>query len=328
MSELDNVLCVENAIPSYASINESGFYALNAIEENYSEMMVSIGLNELALKESGVEPVNEADSIIDKIIGFFKAAWKKIQDTFEKFLNAIKKRIDELNTKFKNKKVPEFKKTVDAIIKSGEKVKFNSITDWKNLDAYAGDVKSYSAMGAILGIDPDATATDDESAMEKLKGKIATAASADSGEIKDVKAAAEKFFTGGEKVKVDIAFVKSNADKLFVTVVDLAKSKSNVKSAYKEEKKVVDDAIKGIKKNKDAISKEKLSQYKYMIQASTAINNVALSSLGKQFREYAAITAKVNMAGFKAKFAKDGKKAVGESATFQSEVASLFDWDI
>ena len=324
MSELDNVNCNMSAIPSFASVNESGYYTLNAIEEDYNTMVKSIGLNELGLFEAKAPDmiaIKDDRNIRTKIVDFFKKAWAYIKGLFEKFLNAISSAIDKLTTKLRTKmgsaaKLADFNKRIAYLQKNKANMKFGKTRDWSTLLEYTGNPNANSEIMDKYHVVEDA---DDEETFHQSMLKLPGTTMQEWA--KDVLLAHKK-----DTTDIDIKYVAAHAEEIFKGSLSLDSYKTTVKKSYNESKKEIDAKIKNVKGQKDDITKLSIAKWKYQIQLLSAANSASLTLLNERCRDYMRVVIKVSMSG---KLEDDKvKKESYVGTSYQNEVASLFDWDI
>lgn len=330
MSELDGLRADKDYIPSYASVKESGYYTLNAIEEDYGNMMKDIGLQELNAYETTGEPVKEgAVDLVAKIVQFFKDAWIKIKGLFEKFLHAIAHMIDNMKQKGKQKNKTEFAASLKAVKAKGtDNLSFGTTKDWTHLEAFCKEgLKSYPAWNDIEALKYDA-AKKSANTVEKVKSTVASKVGASDSSNGAIRKAADRYFCGGDKgdVKIDIKYIDDKDHKVFETTYSELESREKIKKFYTDSKTTIDGLIDDAKKSKDAISKATIETYKFTLSALSMIDSAALSALKQRCSDYNRAIFKVNMEASKLKV--KGEAAIYEPSSYQTEVASLFDWDI
>jgi len=97
-SAISNVI-----MPNFGTTLESAIYVGSLCEEAYTDLMTSIGVNELAVYEStGAEivyeaedgkPTEEGNKLKDNVAGFFQKIWNAIKAMFEKAIAWFKEKI-------------------------------------------------------------------------------------------------------------------------------------------------------------------------------------------------------------------------------------------
>lgn len=351
MNYLENVSTI-NVIPSYASFNESMYYVIESIEKDYNNMLMDIGLNELAIIESGnIEAIHEAEKngfkkFIDGIVKLFQTMWGKVRGLFDKCLNDIKSKVDENKKRKLGEKIKKFSERINKLPDGKEFGKINDYAgfakdDWSK---FAIDIEVFSkGCGSVLSFsDLDSAKKQLERYTSNFAQKMAGKSFADCS-VKEVKEAVVNNLRG-EEVSITKKYLSDNINEMLDYATNYNSTIKNIKSAYNKAKKSFDDTIKTIKGTKEdesnkaqyAIMKECLGSLKknkeFMIAACQGLFSVAREKLSKE-----SILLYKMLNAFEKQAKKEEKKDKKEdkvenssegSSTVQSEIAQLFDWNL
>lgn len=352
MSYLDNV-ATANVIPAYASFNEAMYYVIESTEKDYTNMLMNIGLNELAVIESGnVLAIQEAEKngfqrFIDNIVEFFKTMWGKVKGFFDKCLAGIKTKIDENKKRNLDKKL---KKYSDKIDKLPEDKEFGKIFNYNNFsnnnwNEFASSIDMYSngCTSILVFRDVDEAKAQIDRCNETFAKKfIGESKSFSETEVKDVKNTVVKNLRG-EEVVINKKYLKDNLNNMCDYVTNYNSAIKPIKNAYNKAKKSFDDTIKTFKSAKEnpdnkaqyAIMKEVLAPLKkskeYMVAACQGLFTVCKEKLMKEsillFKLSTSLEKQAKKDEKKEEAKKEEKKE-DTSSTVQSEIANLFDWNL
>lgn len=352
MSYLDNV-ATANVIPAYASFNEAMYYVIESTEKDYTNMLMNIGLNELAIIESGnVLAIQEAEKngfqrFIDNIVKFFQTMWGKVKGLFDKCLAGIKTKIDENKKRNLDKKLKKYSDKIDKLPDDKEFGKIFNYNDFSNDNwgKFAIDIEVYSkGCGSVLSFtDVDAAKAQLDRYNENFAKKfIGESKSFSDTAIKDVRKTVVENLRGKEVV-INKKYLKDNLNNMCDYVTNYNTTIKPIKSAYNKAKKSFDDTIKLIKSTKEdpenkaqyAIMKEVLAPLKkskeYMIAACQGLFTVCREKLMKEsillFKLSTSLEKQAKKDEKKEEAKKEEKKE-DTSSTVQSEIANLFDWNL
>ncbi len=350
MSYLDNV-ATANVIPAYASFNEAMYYVIESTEKDYTNMLMNIGLNELAVIESGnVLAIQEAEKngfqrFIDNIVKFFQTMWGKVKGLFDKCLAGIKTKIDENKKRNLDKKLKKYSDKIDKLPADKE---FGKIFNYSGIlkgewNHFADNIEGYAkgCINVIGFINVDMAKKQIEGYNERFAQKF-VGKSFSEIEVKEVKDKVVENLRG-EEVAVTKKYLKDNVNDMCDFATNYNSTIKVIKSAYNKAKKSFDDTIKAIKSTKEdpenkaqyAVMKEVLAPLKkskeYMIATCQGIFTVTREKLMKEsillFKLSTALEKQAKKDEKKEEAKKEEKKE-DTSSTVQSEIANLFDWNL
>jgi len=249
-------------LPNCGTFLETAMYVAAACEEAYTDLMSSIGISELAVYEStGAEVVYEAEDgtetdakkdLDGKTDNFFKTVWNKIKAMFEKAITWITEKIAAWKKTLRENKITRFEKVWNA--------KAKNIPDDKKF----GKASFITADGA-LDASPEKIFEGSKTTIETLtkvanmiEGGQATQPYLIFGgknfdNFADFKKAVyeDPHIKTKEPVEITKKFVEDNIVALASIVID-GRSLPQVKKAYADAKKQINDMAKNVKKNKKA----------------------------------------------------------------------------
>lgn len=306
--EIQNAPVDMSDIPSFANMNEAGMYVLEAEQIMFNEMMQNIGLSELgAIEKNGF--FNEADdakeekkkaNLKETIVSFLTRVWAKIKAMFETLLRKIKEIIAKVATVIASKKA----KDKDLVAALDSKDKFE-VKAYK----YTGleDRVESLVTGGIVSLNGPA----EKKVLSKEERKKI---------VNDIR--------GSEKPEtLDKAFIKSNLTDIISTVKDFKNTNNVIKKAYDKTKKAIDENVKNVKKSDD-ITKVGINNVHTEASNLISVSNIIVAEWYGYVRRNAAIVSKLASIAKKNDDKNDDKKSTNESAAYQSEIGSLFDWNL
>lgn len=338
-----------NVIPAYASIDESALYVIESMEANFNSMLESVGIEELQHFEESAEFIHEAEQkekVIDKIITWLKETWAKIRGLFEKALTEIKKQIEKVTTKIEKASKDKCKNMADRL---KEDKTYGKGYEWSGFDKIInGEGDVWNAVRgfetAISGVKIDYQY--DSQNIMKIKDQLDTAKenmeekiiSKSSGK-KDIREAVTRIIRGNE-IDINKAYIVKNFDDLWMYGTDFGKTANTVKKSLNKTKKSFEDTekyFKGLAKNKDdnsAVIKEIIKYIKDSKATLISLDGAILSSVKTRCYEATRIIMRLVVAAKQkeekeakdAKQEKVGESGLFESTTFQTELASLFNF--
>lgn len=345
--------------PEYNTIEECGMIAVLNAEEQFNEMMESIGKDELkSVLESGVEALNESDNkvkqIFDKIVDWFKKRWEDIQGLFEKFLKKIDTMIKDHRAKKIDKLAPKMKEIVKKLKekdKDGKEKVYGKTFEYNGLDKYLDKKgKAYTSLDkqqkyikeVVLDInDTNKEAEVEAEIVEKFaadKVKEAIIHDITGSNSKDYKDEIRKDIRGKE-VEITKKYICDHIDDIIKDAIDPNRVKKEVAPIYKGIKKEIDDTIKYIKKHSGNDNSARTRSLVKLIPAFKAVQNmtsvvssVVLSELGKKKRTSSMLVHKLRyVITLREKKGNEETAATNEStvytsSTFQTELTSLFNF--
>jgi hypothetical protein len=338
MGLMDNIKTDASFIPSYSTINEASYLVLEAIEEDYNEMMRGFALQELAVLEAtNTELIYEAKTAAEaknKINGFVKGAWAKDKGQYEHFLKQQKDNIDKLNSKVKVSKVKSLEKA--AVEGSSDKVYAKSYT-YKGLEeAKTGNGKIWKAVAVLVA---NASKVN-ESNLEEVKNQFAKAIGASSSSTKDIKTAVINYLRGSSDKSFEIG--KAHISKNYASMVDYAFNykvvSSDVKKVLNTSKSAFDSIAQAAasKEGNDVVDKATVSYLKFAVQTISLVDGAILTVYKEEINtnrkaiwKFIApvVSSAAKSAAKEASINDKAQKEVTESATNDfEEHEAIFDW--
>ena len=338
-----------HTIPSYASVEEHALYTIASVEESFTDICKSIGIYELSTVMEGegkIDVKTKLKAVKDKVVKFFVELWKKFQglcDTAKKKFTAF---INEKVNKFKETKLKpeELKDAIDA--------SKDSIWPDNVIVLYEGKAKDLAkatseATAKILSElnsakdDPEKIKDIDVEKIyaDKCLSKIDGLAAADFSNAGKIRAAVKDIIA--KKTDYDVKKYASSNIAGYVSNINKVKLFINeIKPVYNDTKKDLDDFIKEVKKaDSDA-------GFKVMLKAATTATRINSAVVGgievayfKAFVfEYGIVAKAASLALVKKNKKEEAKNEsaapeipdettpVAESSSFQTELASLFNF--
>lgn len=337
-----------NVIPTYASVEESALYVIESMESNFNAMMESVGIEELQTFEESGDILLEAEhknKVIDSIVTWLKETWEKVRGLFEKALKAIKDQIDKTVSKVGKASKDKCKKMADRL--KADKV-YGKGFEWSGFaDIIEGNGEIWNAVrgfeDAITGVKADYNY--DPNNLMKIKDQLDTAKDKMEEKIisksdgkKDIQSAVSRIIKGKE-IDINKDYIVKNFDELWNYGTDFGKTANTVKKSLNKTKKSFDDTEKyfrGLARQKDenaAIIKEVIKYVKASKSTLISLDGAILSCVKTRCYEATRIILRLVVA-VKQKEEKEAKaetkttneSAVIEPTSFQTELASLFNF--
>ena len=345
----------KSVIPSWVeSFSEQSLFIAEYAESEYTKMMESVGIDELAVYEStGSFIVYEGakfDGFKTKILKVFESIGKSIKEAYEKVLTFFQKKSDEFKEKVLKKQFGGVADFDFGKIKSTDKLGkiHNGFYDLNG--AYESKIKAYAAnANSVSGSLKNKAAIDkgtqgeailSSEDKEKLDEIIANIddvretlikqiAGEDAGGAKTVSDLSKNLRKKllGEQVDVTVDWLKSQQKDLLDELTKYISTKRSISNAYKEEKKHINDCIKTIKGLKDKNNAKVLAKYvqaeKDTISVLHGCYSAVMDVFKTRYSEYRAVFARAM---------RVQKKDIKESAELFSEttqedlVNEAFDW--
>lgn len=330
-----------NKIPEYVTIEESYLLLIESAEQDFNAMWSNIAINEYNdiigksfVSESGFG--DKVKSIVKSITDWIKARWNDLTKLFEKALNAIRDKIDEFNSKIT-------KSTLKWIPKKLNKLKdkaYGKTYEYPNFDSISSDggsvfaaVRAYSdkVLSTLTGSGSNEDVKKDlESIDTSFKREFGAGKDSKDGAIKG---AMQKMIQGNE-VTIDRNYITSHYQSMVDGCADFSKVQRSLRGVLKSAKKEFDKQISELKKkekeNNDFTSRlgviapyiKKTHHY-----FSTATSTILAATKNKMAKERAIIMRLAITFG-KDQTTNESHVDYGESQTYQSEMASLFNFNI
>lgn len=331
-------------IPSYASLNESYLYLIENAEVSYNAMMADIGVQEYTEAVQG-KVVSEADegfgakvkNLANKLVEWLKARWKNIKDLFDKAMEKINTKFDEIKRKIGDRRLNK----IPAKISNLKDKNYGKTYEYPHLDEVSSDggaifnaVKAYGEnVSAQLG-----SKGDPEEVKKRLKEiddsfKREFGAGTD-GKDSAIKGAIQSWVRGNE-VTINKDYLSRHINDMINGVANFSKTQRTLKGALKGAQKGFDASIKKIKEEaKDDENFSKMfgvvSPYIKKVHHYTATaSSVILTELrNKMMKEWGIIMRLSTISGIVDTKHESYYGDYSESQTYQSEMASLFSFDI
>lgn len=357
MDYLSNVK-IENVIPAFSSVEEGALYIIENNEKCFNNIIMSIGLKELAFTEATNDVVvTEASvkEIKDGIVTILENFWAGLKDAFEKVLNFISGKVKEFKEKMA---VKEFNKLQEKAAKIKEKDKegkvkvYTKTFEYKNYDALISmegpvwnALEKYQKNVHDTLFDFKSAAGDNTNAFalkdlyekvndandELVKAFVSTTGAEISNENSIIEVI--KNYIKGEEVDVTKEYIVNNLKEIFDYCVDYNKSASEVKKLLNKSKKSYNNDIALIKKEKKDVPAGVYRAYATAIKKAknvhTGIVGAILSCTSQRLSCNMKILMKLAMATTVKESTEDinvDNEPVVESSSYQSELVSLFNF--
>lgn len=342
-------------IPSAVSLDEFGMYTINEIEEEYHNLNRSIGLEELALLEAKGEQTNYKDGekknkFFDKIIGFIHKVMDMIKGLYNKALTAIQGAISNFKKKISDSLVSKMKKNIGKLkdkgsygktweysgyesVVSGTSTMLTAVTKYQQTIAKKED----TAYQNYIKLGDKATENTVKQFKEMFTQETKALASeigskGDSIDAKDVKEAVLKQVRGKE-IQMTKSWIVSNIEVMSKSATDFGYTAKQVKSQFDAVKKDFNDLEKKVKDDKTkqkGVSEQLYSAYvaaiKQGITYTTSISNATVVAVREKIGRDCRVVAKLAHAMGNIDNMKGAVNKVKESATFETQLDSLFDF--
>lgn len=320
----------KSVIPDFVmSFSEAALYVAESMTVDYNNLMESIGVEELAVYEStGMEIVYEGEklnSFKDKIVEFFQNIWKSIKGFFEKILNWFEtKRKESVKNMGSKINAADLSKLPDDAV-FGKMHKYGAFIVEaekfaKNTDSFLKEVDNEFEK-ICKGVDEtDAESKkkaveDGNTLKDELSKKIFKEVSGyDVDSMDAVKKAIEEKLVG-EEFEINKGNISTYLPGL-LAVTTGGKVNDAIKSLYKSNKKLIDDAISRAKKyegSRALCAAKELYVYREVFTCSNSVIGKVMDIYKRWFTESRNVLVKV--------YNKAGKiKDVKESAVVEESV--------
>ncbi len=343
---LDGIKGVD-VTPGYAAFDEMAFFVVEAAEMDYNDLMMNIGVQELACLESNhCEVVYEAGGgkvkeLVGKAVDMFKSMWERLKGMFDRALKTINDKSMEFRRKVMDKMDKSLlQKRVNGIKKDRNfGTTYEFVRDKKDLSAFANETiqKLDAGETKITGLWTDAVSdakAQDAASISGLDSKINAAVKETVGQVANgaeqigsvVKIMKDNI--RGSKCDVNGSWVSSNWGDIYKEATEFPKTKREIKAAYKKAESSFNDTIKNLKKGEDskyfeagAFTKA-LKGFKDLKHICVACSQATVSCLNERQAFYRTVIMRV----IGSKPVREAS-VVGESATTMDKIDSLFNWD-
>lgn len=350
----DIVALQHEMIPRWASFDEAVFYVLEHAEKNYQETMREFALDELGYVAEAKELKPDSESRIKQIketvIQFIKKRVEDFMAMCNKFLQDAKKLIAKAADKNLNKMAYKIKENVDNLKDKEYGKTFAYPNFYKYVDGKGKNVDELQAAFDLCGAVSDAILKNDIADMEKdiesAKSKFYTAVHAKQGakESEVRKGLITWFRCGSSKestVTINKQYIKSALnDGMFNVVTNYNVLSSYVVQQIKEFKAIAKDdekQVKADKKNNSSVYGVLMPALRFSISMMMTTQSAFMSIIReKTVKDISLLTRLAAMSVGKKKEEKATNEAtevtenqeqpIEESSSYQSEIASLFDF--
>lgn len=327
----------------WVSFDEAGLFLIESAENDFNIMMAQIGVQEYAEAKNGTAVMESWDDVKgkardlkDKLVDWIKKVKDKILSVWDKAMGWFNEKIDKFHRNIGDKRLKKLPAKVDKLKdkvygRTFEYPHFDQTLEnggecFSAIEKYSKDVED------VLN-----NITDKDTAKEKLKSLDAKLRSdfkigADSADSA-IKHAIKKEITGDE-VNMDKAYIRANIKDMINNTADYSKMQRKLKAHMKSVSKKFDESIKTLKK--DGRDNEDFSMvfgvaapyvkkaHHYFSAASSAILSATRAKMLKEM----SIIIKLTVTFGKDRDDSTSTSPTTESATFQSEIANLFDFKI
>jgi hypothetical protein len=247
----------------------SAYRIVAEAEQNYTNIMKAVGIEELAAFEEGREFVLEA-GFFDNIVAFLKNIWEKIKGLFRKFIATI-----DASTKSDKDFINKYRTyvTKNGVLKDFKYKGFNYTING-SVGAFKDDKTIISEVAKAKNVTPLANGansiddTNKDTVIDKLKkidedwddiseiiraivvtdfiGKTSSNKSSNSSSLTAEDAATELFeaYRNGESEKVDLEESDIDIDVIAAELANSAEIKKQVNRTFKNAQKAFDDSIR------------------------------------------------------------------------------------
>lgn len=310
--DLQNDETAEDAAPESQDLEETAAAAIAQNEANYTAMMKSIGISELAVYEStGSEMIYESGNIkgfFAKIKEFFKKLWDKIKGLFKKFFALIgsytmkdKDFVNKYKKDLVNVNLKDF--TVNGY-------NYTNLTSWSPSSAankIDGEIKKATSVDGFKvtkdnasKINTSCESVDKADIVEAMRG-----ASIGKGKLDDSEFTEELFayFRDGENSPVELGDISITA--CLSNIQNTSAIEKNAKKAFTETEKAIKEILKDLDKTEKEAYKAIPDKDKTKTEESSAIVK-ATSNVNGYVTTKMNILTKVNGALLRA--LKDGNR--------------------
>lgn len=350
----DIVALQHEMIPRWASFDEAVFYVLEHAEKNYQETMREFALDELGYVAEAKELKPDSESRIkqikDSVITFIKTKVKEFMAMCNDFLQKMKKTISNALDKNFYKMRNEIKKNIDNLKDKKYGKTYAYPNYYSYVDGKGENIKELNAAFELTAVISNAIGKNDIADMEKDieegKARFYTAVHAKQGakESEVRKGLITWFRCGSSKestIDVDKAYIKAAIEDGMIDIAtNYNKLSSCVSAQVKKFKKGMDNnekQVKADKKNNSSVygvlmpairfasSMMMVTQGAFMsvirektMKDISILTRLAIVSVGKKKEEKATNEA--------TEVTENQEQPIEESSSYQSEIASLFDF--
>lgn len=322
-------------IPSYITVDESYLLLIESAELDFNNMMTNIAIGEFCTITNNnliTESEGKIKGFINSVIDWIKARWEDIQRVFNKFMDKIRVKVDEFTSKVAKSTLKWIPKKIDALKDKNFGTTYE-YPDFENLSTTGGPVfdavRSYSD-NILKVLTSSDRAEDIKKNLEQIDSSFRRefGIGADSKD-KAVKTVMEKIIRGNE-VTINKEYIKKNYETIVSNCSEYTKVHRALKGTLNVAKKEFDKQIKEIKKKEnenDEFSTKLGVVAPYIKKAnhytSTASATILSCTHAKMMKEMGIILRLATTFG-----KPKNESYVGESQSYQSEIGSLFNFNI
>jgi hypothetical protein len=335
----------KNVIPSYASIDESALYVIEASERDFNSMMRNIGLNELGILEATGKPIvyeaGKISTVIDAAIEFLKKLWSGIEGMFNKFLHAMKAGCDKFKlmldkathaSKEKAKNLKDGRYGMTYSYKNMDEVIDGKGPLWKAINTYDNSLYTHS----LSALDTKAYSPNRDAKTASYNLKLARVhlikAMGLGSDATDssIKERIKTYIRGSKEATIIInkAYILKHYDEMVAMCSDYNYIKKKVSKLFATAKKDINDEIKKLNSLKNKIDMDVYQDYmesvKFGKQTIVSICGSVMSCITEQKKVYDKILFKIILAN-KDKSGKNDGKMHTEAAADDNAAADTDD---
>lgn len=335
---------IKNVVPSYYTIEEGALSLIAESERSFTEMMKEIGISELhSFEESGVIlEADNVDSTIDRIIEWFKQAFKDFKEYLDKALNKLRDQISKSKqTILPQNKIEEAVKNLKDDKEYGKTYEYKELGWARNTDSGA-EQSHWKAIKDFRADVKKAYDTNDENIkniVEDGKKKLDERF----GVTDTNRISAIKKFLRGDEVKVTKAYLTDGRRWNIIreTAIDYGHVVSKMKKDYNTLKKETDAIIANIKEAQKKLKKgdkqgfnDYINGFKATQSYMREFSSATIACISEQIRFSVMLCLRLSLAWKKKeeadKKAEEKAEVKQESAIhstkFETELSTLFDF--
>ena len=346
----DIVALQHEMIPRWASFDEAVFYVLEHGEENYQEMMRGFALDELGYVAEAKEIKPDSESRIkqikDTVITFIKKKVKEFMALCNDFLQKMKKTIAKTLDKGFYKMRNKIKENVDNLKDKKYGKTYAYPKYYSYVDGNGDNIDELNAAFELTAVVSNAIGKNDIADMEKDieagKARFYTAVHAKQGakESEVRKGLITWFRCGSSKestVDVDKAYIKAAIEDGMIDIAtNYNKLSSCVSTQVKKFKKAMDNnekQVKADKKNNSSVYGVLMPALRFASSMMMVTQSAFMSVIREKTMKDIFILTRLSTVSTKKKEATneaaegmEKEQPIEESSSYQSEIASLFDF--
>lgn len=344
MDYLNKVSYNKNAIPSFASLEESILFAIDSNENEYNNFMESAALEELGtLKSTGhiilYEDASENEKstrtrIIDKLIEAVRGMFSNVSALINKFLNALKESADKFKTKISAVMTKAAYKTKVSLIDDinyGKTYDYTILTEtisgtgiiWDAVNTYEKSITDI----CLENIEPKSNLNETlekvSKEVEQTKITLLKSIKASSSSAASIRAAIRSLVRGNE-IEINKEYISKHGQEIYDYATLFNTSSDDIKVQFKVVKQDFNNSIEIIRKSK--IDVALLAKYLEALKFSKNVITIISGVVCTCEKERQATAQRIVWKVYTNTKSKD-KKVQVESSTTETETSScLFDF--